>query len=304
MQKTPSLPDWDDLRQVLAIARCGGLAGAAAALGVDHSTMFRRLNALERRLGAKLFERRSSGYRPTEAGLRVVGAAERIEAEALALDRDLTGRDARLEGRLRVTSSETLAFGMLTREIARFRTLHPGIVVELAIDNRPLDLARREADVALRATRPQEADLFGRKLAEMDWAVYGRRQSRTRLASLAELAGSPVIGWGSSAAPVRAAEWIAEMVPESAIVYRSNSLINQLVAAKAGLGLAVLPCYLADPEPALRRLMPPIPDLARELWIVTHRDLKETARVRTFMEVVGEGIRLQFRAPAPGSKPG
>jgi DNA-binding transcriptional LysR family regulator len=304
MQKTPSLPDWDDLRQVLAIARCGGLAGAAAALGVDHSTMFRRLNALERRLGAKLFERRSSGYRPTEAGLRVVGAAERIEAEALALDRDLTGRDARLEGRLRVTSSETLAFGMLTREIARFRTLHPGIVVELAIDNRPLDLARREADVALRATRPQEADLFGRKLAEMDWAVYGRRQSRTRLASLAELAGSPVIGWGSSAAPVRAAEWIAEIVPESAIVYRSNSLINQLVAAKAGLGLAVLPCYLADPEPALRRLMPPIPELARELWIITHRDLKETARVRTFMEVVGEGIRLQFRAPAPGSKPG
>src|SRR5215831_18092452 len=113
MQKAPA--DWDDLRQVLAIARCGGLVGAAAALGVDHSTMFRRLNALERRLGTKLFERRSSGYRPTEAGLHVIGAAERIEAETMALDRELTGRDARLEGRLRVTSSETLAFGMLTR---------------------------------------------------------------------------------------------------------------------------------------------------------------------------------------------
>lgn len=292
---------WDDLRQVLAIARAGGLTGAAAAFGVNHSTMFRRLNAVERQIGAKLFVRHATGYRPTEAGERVIGAAERIETEALALEGDLTGRDARLEGRLRVTCSETLAYGMLTREIARFRALHPGIVIELAIDNRPLDLSRREADVALRATRPKEADLFGRKLAEIEWAVYGSRRSlgnRKPSLSAANLAREPIIAWALSAQPIMVAEWIAATVPDSAIVYRSNSLINQLVAAKAGIGLAILPCYLADPERELRRLTPPLAEISRELWMVTHRDLKETARVRAFMDAVGAGIRRQFGTAA------
>lgn len=305
MQNRAAPLPWDDLRQILTIARAGGLGGAASALGVDHSTMFRRLNAIERRIGARLFVRRASGYRPTEAGERVVGAAERIESEALALERDLTGRDARLEGRLRVTCSETLAYGMLTQEIARFRALHPGIVIELLIDNRPLDLSRREAEVALRATRPQQGDLFGRKLAEIEWAVYGARRSfgkRSRTLSPSDLAREPVIAWGLNPQQVRVTEWIEATVPDRAIVYRSNSLINQLVAAKAGIGLAILPCYLADSERLLRRLTPPLPELARELWIVTHRDLKETARVRAFMEAVGEGIRRQFRAAQSGAK--
>ena len=145
---------WDDFRYVLAIAREGGLAGAARVLAVNHSTVFRRLGALEAELGVALFERLPGGYRPTEPGERLVRAAERVEAEALAAERELTGRDARLTGRLRVTCSETLAYRLLTAELARFAELHPGIVVELAIDNRQLDLSRREADVALRATRP------------------------------------------------------------------------------------------------------------------------------------------------------
>ena len=290
--------DWDDLRLVLAIARAGGLSGAAKSLGVNHSTLFRRLNAIEENLGVKLFERLPTGYRPTDAGERLIGAAERIEAEAIALDRELTGRDTRLSGRLRVTSSETLAFRVLTSEIARFRGIHPGIEIELVIDNRPLDLSRREADVALRAARPTQGDLFGRKLADIAWAVYGAPDclGRGAPAGPEDLAGYPFVGWGEAALPVKAAAWLVEAIPADAIAYRSSSLLNQLVAAKAGIGLAVLPCYLADPEPGLIRVLPPIAGLTTELWLITHKTLKGTARVRAFMEIVGGGVRRRLAA--------
>jgi DNA-binding transcriptional LysR family regulator len=284
---------WDDFRYVLAIAREGGLAGAARVLAVNHSTVFRRLGALEAELGVALFERLPGGYRPTEPGERLVRAAERVEAEALAAERELTGRDARLTGRMRVTCSETLAYRLLTAELARFAELHPGIVVELAIDNRQLDLSRREADVALRATRPAQGDLFGRKLATMAWAVYGSAGYLARRgapAAIADLAEHAVVGWGETDLPVRAAAWLAETVPARAVVYRTGSLINQLTAVKTGIGLAALPCYLADPEPDLRRVLGPIPDLERELWLITHEDLRRTARIRAFMEVVGDGL--------------
>jgi DNA-binding transcriptional LysR family regulator len=293
--------DWNDFRMVLAVARAGGLVRAAAVLGVNHSTIFRRLNGLEERLGVQLFERLPGGYEPTEAGAQVVAAAERIEAEALTLERDLAGRDARLSGRLRVTSSETLAFRILTAEMVRFRAAHPGVEIELVIENRQLDLSRREADLAFRATRPTQGDLFGRKLADVAWAVYGADaylSTRDAPAAPAELAAHAVIGWDSAAASVKAAQWLADTVPESAIVYRSSSLINQLLAVKAGIGLAVLPCYLADPEPELRRALPPIPELSRELWLITHQALKSTARVRAFMDIVGEGVRRRLAALA------
>jgi DNA-binding transcriptional LysR family regulator len=297
--------DWDDLRYVLAIARAGGLAGAGTALGVNHSTMFRRLNALEETLGVQLFERLPGGYVATEAGERLIGAAERVEAEALAAEREITGRDTRLSGLLRVTCSETLAFRLLTAEIARFRGLHPGIQIELVIDNRQLDLARREADVALRATRPSQGDLFGRKLADLAWAVYaapGYLAKHGAPARPTDLARHAVIGWDAAGVPARAAEWLAEIVPDAAIAYRSSSLINQLVAAAAGLGLAVLPCYLADPEPGVRQVLPPVPELTRELWLITHKALKGTARVRAFMDVVGSGLHRRLAAAdAPGN---
>jgi molybdate transport repressor ModE-like protein len=170
------MDDWNEPRLVLAIHRAGSLTGAAKALGIDHSTAFRRLNAVEGQLGVRLFERLPGGaYEATAAGERMAAAAERMEDETLALDRDIAGRDRRLAGRLRVTSSETLAYRELTRHLAAFRKEHPGIVVELAIDNRVLSLSRREADIALRPIRPKEGDLWGRKLADVAWAVYGAK---------------------------------------------------------------------------------------------------------------------------------
>ena len=288
--------DWNELNLVLGIARGNGLVGAAAALRVDHSTVYRRLKSLEERLGAKLFERGPGGtYSPTAAGEQVAAAAERIEAELQALDRDVAGRDHRLTGRLRVTSSETLAFRLLTPEIARFRAVHAGIVVELVVDNRILSLSRREADVALRPLRPREGDLWGRKLAEVAWAVYASTDL-VRNDHQDPFGGLPVIGWGEETSNVRAASWVAEQTSGERIVYRSSSLVNQLVGVRAGLGAALLPCYLGDPEPGMSRLGCPITDVAGELWIVTHADLRRTARVRAFLDLVGEGLTRQRAA--------
>lgn len=290
-----TMDDWNDLKLVLAIARRGSLTGGAKALGINHSTAYRQLNALEQKVGVRLFERLQGGvYVATPAGEQAATAAERVETETTALSRDLAGRDTRLTGRLRVTSSETLAYQILTQELAAFRAAHPGIVVELVIDNRILSLSRREADIALRVTRPKEGELFGRKLADVAWTVYGTPELLGQLkparASL-DLAAAPFIGWDEETRGITAADWLAKVTSAEQVVYRSSSIVNQLSAAKAGIGLAVLPCYLGDLEPALARaVIKPVPELARELWIVTHADLRRTARVRAFFDIVGQGL--------------
>jgi DNA-binding transcriptional LysR family regulator len=225
----------------------------------------------------------------------MAATAERMEDEALSLARDIAGRDHRLSGRLRVTSSETLAYSRLTRHLAAFRQAHPGIVVELAITNRVLSLSRREADIALRPVRPREGELWGRKLANVAWMLYASPALLDaiggKLAHARDVARHPLIGWEEGMAGIMAADWLNRAASDDAFVYRTSSLVNQLVAAKAGLGVALLPCYLGDNQPELARaLAAPIPDLQGELWMVTHAELKSTARVRAFFDVVGEGL--------------
>jgi len=283
--------DWNDFRLILAIGRAGSLKGAAQQLGNDHSTIFRWLNALEARFQVQLFERDDGVYTPTSAGDRMLLAAERMEMEVLAVDREVTGRDGRLSGHLRITCSESLAYRILNDLLAEFRSKHVGITVELLVDNRQLDLLRREADIAIRATRPTEGDLFGRQIAETAWALYA---SPRYLADRGQPNGVPFeghsfIGWDSSAVAA-AANWLTETVPNQQIVYRSSSLINQMMAVKAGIGMALLPCYLGDPETDIERVSVPEATLTRELWLITHRDLRNTARVRAFFDIVGQGL--------------
>lgn len=284
---------WDDLHLVLAIGRARALAGAARALGVNHSTVFRRLAAIEDRLGVRLFERQGGRYVPTVSGERMMAAGERIEDEALAAERAIAGHDLRVSGRLRVTASETLAYRMLICMIAAFRERHPAVQVDLVLDHRLLSLSRREADVALRARRPVESDLFGRKLADAAWGLYAAKSylaTRPKLRGPADYAAHAWIGWEDTAAPIRSVEWLARSVPEEAVVFRCNSLISQMMAAKAGMGIAPLPCYVGDAEAELERIGRPLPELSGELWIITHQDLRQTARVRTFIEMVGDAV--------------
>ncbi len=288
---------WDDLRFVLAIARRGNLTAAAASLGVNHSTMFRRLNALESELGSKLFERLGGDYRPTEAGRRMIEAAERMESEALTLDRELTGHDTRLSGRLRVTCSETMAYKGLLPLIAQFRKIHPGIDIDLIVENRVIDMARREADVALRATRPSQGDLFGRKVADVHWGLFASpaylKANGTPKAP-GDLGRHAVIGWPDLSTHTKAGVWLAKHVPQQAIGFRISGFVNQAIAARDGLGLALLPVYLAGGEKTLVPVFGRVKDLVTEMWIVTHRSLKDTARVRAFMEHVGDGVKRRI----------
>lgn len=292
MRDGKGVSDWNEFRIVLAIGRAGSLVGAARDLGHDHSTIFRWLNAIEKRRGVQLFDRTASQYTPTEAGLQMVTAAERMETEVLAIDRSITGQDARLSGKLRITSSETLAYRILNEILASFRDRHDGIELELLVDNRQLDLLRREADIAIRATRPHEGELFGRKIAATPWTFYGSSRylsDRGYPTDLASLSGHAVIGWDTGAVAA-ASKWLTDNIPPHAFAYRSSSLISQLMAVKAGLGLALLPCYLGDLETDIERVQDPLDELTRELWLVTHKDLRTTARVRAFFDHVGAGL--------------
>lgn len=293
--------DWDDLRLVLAVARARGLPGAARSLGVNHTTAFRRLNALEAGLGTRLFDRLPGGYQPTAPGAQAVAAAERMEDEVAAVDRALTGRDLALTGRLRVTTADTLAQGPLARHLAAFRAAHPGIALDLVVDNRFLSLTKREADVALRTTRPSQPGLVGRKVATIAWTLYGAVAALDRRGTPSGPAALPgalpralkdhaLIGWESGEPAIPAEDWLAQQAPGEAFVLRTASVLTQAAAAAAGIGLAMLPCFVGDAMPGLRRVLPPPPELARELWLLTHRDLQRTARVRAFMDEVGAAL--------------
>jgi DNA-binding transcriptional LysR family regulator len=285
--------DWDDYRLVLAIAEGGSLAAAAKRLGVVLSTAFRRLNTLERRLGVRLFERGARGYTASAAGRRVIAAAERMAEAANEAERAVAGLDTQLAGSIRVTTTDSIAHALLVKPLAAFLAAHPALAVEVTIENRVLALARREADVALRTERVAEPDLVGRRLAAIAWTVYGARAGfarRVPLASPDELARERLVGWDAAAAGVSALNWLERIAGGKAPVYRANSIVNQLRAAEAGIGIALLPCFLGDLAPALVRLIPPPPELARELWIATHRDLRRTARVRAFMGFVGAAL--------------
>ena len=284
--------DANDLSLVLALSRERTLALAAEKLGVDLSTVFRRLNALESRLQVRLFDRSTRGYQLTPAGELAASAAERVETEILALDREITGRDQQLSGVVRVTASETFSYAVLPPLFAQFHALHPRIRVVLSIDNRVMDLSRREADVALRVRRPVDPDLFGRKLTDVAWAFFGAREGAVNLrreGGSYNFGKHTLIGWDEPSRII-AAEWIAANVPPERIAFRSNSLVNRLMAVGAGLGIALLPCYLGDRDERVRRVSGVLPDLSSELWIVTHQDLKNTARIRAFLSVIGDAV--------------
>lgn len=277
-----------DLRTLLAIAREGTLAGAARRLRVNHSTVFRRLNAIEARLGTRLFERHGGSYATTAAGEDLLRTAERVEAEVEALERRLSGQDLRLTGSLRLTAPDDIAEVLVMPLLTQFRHAYPDITVELAVDNRMLNLTRREADIAVRPTRQPPEILAGRRVAGLASAIY-RAIGRGRQVD------ARWVAWEEGGGPPLVARWLAGQVDRHAIAYRSNSMLNQASAARAGLGRAVLPCFLGDHDPALERDGPPLPELATELWLLTHPDLQRSARIRALLDFLYESLRRQRR---------
>jgi DNA-binding transcriptional LysR family regulator len=277
--------DWNDLRTVLAVSRARGAGEAASALGVHPSTVFRRLNALEASLGVRLFDHLPEGYVPTAAGEEVCAVAERMEADIAVLDRRIAGRDLRPSGTVRVTTTDTL-FGLLTPHFAAFRAAHPEIELHVVVANRFFDLTRHDADVAIRPTNDPPETLVGRRLATIATAIYGSEGYLASRPGAADLACHDWIGLDEALAHLAAARWLRRAYPHAAVRYRVNTLMAALEAARAGLGLAALPCYLADGESSLRRVTPPLGELDSALWILTHEDLRHVARVRAFLDAM------------------
>ncbi|HSI41575.1 MAG TPA: LysR family transcriptional regulator [Xanthobacteraceae bacterium] len=282
---------WDDFRLIRAIAEARSLAGAADALGVNHSTIFRRLGTLEASLGTRLFERARAGYAPTAAGEEMVRVAERMADEIVTLERRITGQDLRPSGDLRVTTNDTLLMHLLTPLLVDFRRHYPEIRLEILVSNASLNLSKRDADVAVRATAHPPETLIGRRVAAIGWAVYGRPELLgADPFDLARARDYAWIGFSDNFGHLPPADWLHAHVGDERVMYRVDTVLGLAEAAQAGAGIALLPCFIGTATPGLERLFEP--DLGAEsgLWLLTHPDLRGTARVRAFMEHMGREL--------------
>lgn len=282
--------DWNDLRYVLAIARAGGLNGAARVLDVNPSSVYRRLEALEKTMEVRLFERLRSGYRLTASGEALAEAAERMEREALSVENRIKGTDVRLEGHLRVSTSEAVTLHLLPRWIAEFRDTYPGLTLDVASTNQIVDLSKREADVVIRGTDHPPPHLVGRRCGTITFAAYASKAYLDRVGRDRPLADYEWLGFDGPMLRVQQAKWIAEHVPDARVRLRFDSFAPIRLAAARGLGCAALPCFACADDPTLEMLPGTRTETRFHLWVLTHPDLRRSARVRAFLQFFGTRI--------------
>lgn len=286
---------WNDLLYVLAVVQTGSALRAAERLGVNQATVLRRLDAIEAAAGTQFFERRRSGLKPTEIGRLAAEAALRMECEAQAFQNALAARRRTLAGSVRLTTSFGLADRLVIPGMRAFQALYPSIVVELLIADERLDIARSEADVALRAgSGPEGGGIVARRLPDAYWTVYCSRAyaaERGAPENPAAIRGHDIVGLDGQMGRLPAWLWLAAAAPEAVVRFRSNSLINLVSNLKAGLGLGVLPTLTGDAEPDLMRCFPPPPGLCSELWLIVREEIKAQPHVRALTDFLANYIR-------------
>lgn len=309
--------DWSDLRYALAIGQAGTLAGAARQLGVNATTVQRRLESLEQHLSARLFDRSRSGYQPTEAGALLLEQARRMADQADEIARRVLGRDRELTGALRVATAFVVMEHLLPQPLADFAQAFPGIEVEVVENAILVDLSRRhtdssadwvhkEADVALRLSSSVAEHLVGRQLGITQCRVYARRgapglpQTVTPLPVLFREA--PWVAFERDATRRVYDRWMRTHLDRAEVRVRVRVDIFNAVAAmlRTGVGIGVLPTFMEERHPELVAVSEPIPELAAPVWMLTHPDLRRTARVRAFMQFVGDAVATRLTALAPG----
>jgi DNA-binding transcriptional LysR family regulator len=297
----PAMLEWDDLRHFLAITRHRTLSGAARALGVQQSTMGRRLDALEERIGARLLQKTPAGFVLTAAGEAILGNVERIENEALTIERAITGQDVRLEGVVRLTTVESLAVEILPPIVAAFHDKYPGIVLDMITDSRSLSLAQREADVALRLVAFTQHDLAIRKVADFASGVYASRAYLDQHGVPDFARGAPdhrTLLRSDDGMSVAEMVWFAGMTAKASVALRSNGYYMLAAAAESGMGIACLPRFLGDAGRLVRLETPTAPP-AREVWMGVHNDIRHTPRIRAITDFLAAGLRQQASVLAP-----
>lgn len=294
---------WDDLRYVLAVARTGSALRAAQSLGVNQTTVLRRLDLLEAAVGEPIFERRTSGLSLTEAGRVVTDAAERMEQEAQALRNKLNARQRTIAGSVRLTASEVVDVCLVTPCLMSFHAMYPDVAVELIVSNAALDIAGGEADVGLRAgLRPQGAGVVARRLPDLDWAIYCSRAYAAERGipdRQDAIAGHHIVGMEGRLAQLRSWQWLANSAPGTAIRLRCNSLLNLVSNVKAGLGLGAMPVIVGDAEPELVRCITLPPELRAELWLILREDVKSQPHIRALADFLAKFVRDKLAETAP-----
>jgi DNA-binding transcriptional LysR family regulator len=283
--------DWNDLKYFLEVARGGSLTRAADVLRVSQSTVGRRIAELESRLATRLFARHQTGYFLTDEGRELLGRAEAAEDNMLAFERGASGLAPAVSGIVRLATTENLATDLVIPALPRFVARHPQLRLEIVTTTATVELGRRDADLALRVVRPSQGNLKMRRLGEMTHGVYGHRDYLARHPARDgdPLAGRAVVTWDEAHAHLPAARWLAQRAPDAHIVLATSTLRAQIAAVRAGLGLAVLPDFLAT-DPDFVRVLAPDEVFSDGVWLVMHADLAASNRVRAVADFLAETV--------------
>lgn len=282
---------WDDLRIIKTLSECANRSATAKKLGINVSTVSRRVAQVEKALGVALFDHRKSGYMLTAEGAELRALSERVELDIVSVTRRISKTNQGTLGKLRITTSDSLLLYFLTPIIADFKAQNEGVTIEVLVGNQTLSLARDESDIAVRATRKPSESLVGRRLATIAWAPYG---------SAANTPCSPLfaddqtwVSYSGGLSNLRATSYVECRVAANNIAYRTDSVAAASVAIAAGLGLGFLPCMLGDITPGLVRVGPIVTELNDELWLLTHQDIRKSRRVKAFMAFCAAAVAEQ-----------
>ncbi len=282
--------EWDDVKYFLAVARHGSTLAAAKALKLSQSTVQRRITELERRLGRELVKRHATGYRLTEFGEEMLPYAEQIERAALAFSQRKATIDRGEAGLIRVACPEPIVYRIMQSGLLdRFHARHPNLRVEFVMSDQYVDLARGDADVALRSGDTDDDVLVGRKIADSLWSVYASKayiERNGRPAGIADLAQHATVGFDGPMTTNRAAKWLREVAPRAPVAARVTGVLALVSVARSGVAVVPMPIALGDAEPELVRLFELVPDLTRSWRILAHPDRRRTPAVSAFFDFI------------------
>jgi DNA-binding transcriptional LysR family regulator len=281
--------NWDNLRYVLMVANKGSIAAAARELEVNRTTVLRRIDKFQENLNCRIFDRGKDGYVLTPEAEKMISAAREVEDTLFTMQRQIAGHELKLEGELRVTTTDSFMLSVLGPHLATFREKHPHIIVDLLVTNSVLDLNRRDADVAIRPTRYPDSGLVSKRLCDVEFEVYA---SIDYLESTApgKITEGRWIGLVDSLGTSPIGNWFDETIDKSRICMRCDSFVAIRIAAEAGIGLALLPRFLGDASQVMKRVKFPTAELTTGLWILAHPDLVRSARVHAFIDHFSEAL--------------
>ena len=288
--------NWDDLRVFIAVARGGTLAIAAKVVGLDATTVSRRVDRLAGVLGTTLFESGLTGHVLTEGGTRLLLYAEAIERSAIAARGAVAGERGALSGTIRVSVAEGFGTWVVARHLPAFNHANPNIVVELVASNGFLNLSKREADVAVMLAQPRSGPLVVSRLTEYRLRLYAASSylvAAPPLVSRADLEGHTLIGYMPDLVYSPMLDYLGEIAPGLEPALRSSSINAQAAMTVAGAGVCMLPCFIADRDAALRAVILGDPGITRSFWLVVHKDVRRLARVAAFVDWLGDVVRAE-----------